>query len=64
MNKPPRDTSKTGYPSMDEDEQNNASGDGSSPGPGNNTPREKHERAGKQSDFEKRDDGRSELPHG
>lgn len=64
MNKPLRDTSKTGYPSMDEDEQNHASGDGNQSGQGNSTPRKKHERAGKQSDFEKRDDGQSELPHG
>jgi hypothetical protein len=49
---------------MDEDEQKYASGDGNQSGQGNGTPRKKHERAGKQSDFEKRDDGRSELPHG
>jgi hypothetical protein len=32
VNNPLRDTSKTGYPSMDEDEQNHASGDGNQSG--------------------------------
>ncbi|HET6433128.1 hypothetical protein [Dyella sp.] len=64
MTTPPRDVRKTGYPSMDEDEQSRASGDGNDFDQGSRTPRNKHERSGKQSDFEKRHEGTTEVPHG
>lgn len=65
MNTPDRDTRKTGYPSMDEDEQQQASGDGNDAKTGSRTPRNKHERAGKQNESEQRNPvelGQSSTP--